>query len=284
QYRPDLAGYPSTNDAREGTQPLLQAIGAGVVDMQEVQVHPTGFIDPANTTAPVKILAAEVLRGEGGILLAGTGKRFVNELDTRAAVTKAIETQCVPLPITPTEAGATKQWAAWLVLDAAAAERVASHLGFYRFKKLMIDTTVGELQKQLPDALETIRTYSRNIKAGTPDPLGRSTFGAWALDPDAVDEQTPVVVGRITPVVHFTMGGVTIDSDAAVLDGQGKAIEGLWAAGEITGGLHGDNRLGGSSLLECVVFGRRAGDQAARFWKARHGDAGAAGAAVKDEL
>ena len=69
QYRPDLVGFPSTNEARPGTQPLLTAVGAQLLDMDQVQVHPTGFIDPANPASPVKFLAAEVLRGEGGVLL-----------------------------------------------------------------------------------------------------------------------------------------------------------------------------------------------------------------------
>ncbi|KAI5288361.1 hypothetical protein KEM54_005269, partial [Ascosphaera aggregata] len=276
QYRPDLSGYPSTNDAREGTQPLLQEIGAGVVDMKKVQVHPTGFIDPADPTANIKILAAEVLRGEGGILLTGTGERFVNEMTTRDAVTAAIKSNANILDVPAGAKGATKQWETWLVLDKTSAEKMGSHLGFYRFKKLMTDMTIGDLQKHLPNAMETIKSYSRNITTSTPDPFGRTTFGAWTLDPDSIDESTPITAGRITPVVHFTMGGVTIDSDAAVVDTDGEKIKGLWAAGEITGGLHGDNRLGGSSLLECVVFGRKAGLEAAQWWKQRYGYASAA--------
>ncbi|KAI5299558.1 hypothetical protein KEM56_003147 [Ascosphaera pollenicola] len=272
QYRPDLVGYPTTNDYREGTQPLLQEIGAGVVDMKEVHVHPTGFVDPADPTAHVKILAAEVLRGEGGILLAGTGERFVNELGTRAQVTAAIQKNAEMIPV-PADAKdpATQQWEVWLVLDKTSAEKMASHLGFYRFKKLMVDMTIGDLSKHLPNALETIRSYSRNIATSTPDPFGRASFGSWTLE--EVDESTPITAGRITPVIHFTMGGVTIDSDATVINTEGEKIEGLWAAGEITGGLHGDNRLGGSSLLECVVFGRRAGNEAATWWKEHYGEA-----------
>jgi FAD-dependent fumarate reductase len=74
-----------------------------------------------------------------------------------------------------------------------------------------------------------------------------------------------VHVGNNTQIVHFTMGGVAINEDAQVLEMRGgglEAIPGLLAAGEITGGIHGDNRLGGSSLLECVVFGRIAGAKA----------------------
>ena len=69
----------------------------------------------------------------------------------------------------------------------------------------------------------------------------------------------------MTPVLHYTMGGLEVDSESRVLDKQGKPILGLFAAGEIAGGVHGANRLGGSSLLGCVVFGRVAGDSAAAY-------------------
>ena len=74
----------------------------------------------------------------------------------------------------------------------------------------------------------------------------------------------------MTPITHFTMGGAAINDNSQILVSDGassdlKPVQGLWAAGEITGGLHGDNRLGGSSLLECVVFGRAAGQGAAAY-------------------
>merc|ERR1712223_191285 len=72
----------------------------------------------------------------------------------------------------------------------------------------------------------------------------------------------PFYVAIITPVIHYCMGGLEIDVDSAVVDGKGKAIPGLYAAGEVAGGVHGNNRLGGNSLLDCVVFGRVAGKHA----------------------
>ena len=69
----------------------------------------------------------------------------------------------------------------------------------------------------------------------------------------------------MTPVLHYTMGGLEIDAEARVIDKSGKPIPGLFAAGEVAGGVHGANRLGGSSLLGCVVFGRVSGDTAAAY-------------------
>ena len=251
KYRPDLAGYPSTNDPRPGTQPLLTAAGAQLVDMDQVQVHPTGFVDPANSSLPLKFLAAEVLRGEGGILLIN-GKRFINELDTREKVANAITS-------TPSTSDSPKQWTVQVVLDEGAYNAAKSHIDFYIFKKLMKKTTISELA---PGALESIKQFVDAVSGNTADSFGRVTFANWTLkDPTP---ESVVYVGTVTPVVHFTMGGVLINEKSEILKEDGKRIEGLWGAGEVTGGVHGGNRLGGSSLLECVVFGRIAGDQVAQ--------------------
>ncbi|KAK7179051.1 Flavocytochrome c [Paraphaeosphaeria sporulosa] len=254
QYRPDLAGYPSTNDPRPGTQPLLTAVGAQLIDMEYVQVHPTGFVDPAAPSSPLKFLAAEVLRGDGGILLLN-GKRFVDELDTREKVTGAI-TATLPEQALP------KQWSVQLVLDEGVYEAARSHVDFYIFKGLMKRSTISDLA---PGALGEISRYSQVVRGEEADPFGRTQFAHWKLK-----EPTPesvVYVGTVTPVVHFTMGGVVINEKAEVLKKDDERIEGLWAAGEVAGGVHGANRLGGSSLLECVVFGRVAGDECVEYIK-----------------
>ncbi|KAL2221151.1 FAD dependent oxidoreductase [Thermoascus aurantiacus ATCC 26904] len=285
-HRPDLAGLPTTNDPRESALPLLTSIGARLVDMDRVQVHPTGFVDWSTHPARrVKILAAEALRGAGGILLLDDGRRFVDELGTRQHVTETITKIARPLDDLPPEEGSPlsgppRQWRVRLVLDEASAAACASHTDFYRFKGLLSQTTIGELG---PAALDSLREYADAVAGRKPDPFGRKAFGSWALtDPERdVRPDTVVYAGDVTPVVHFTMGGVAVNERAEVLatgtgtsgtgDGEGeqeeeKVIPGLWAAGEATGGLHGDNRLAGSSLLECVVFGRIAGDGAAAFF------------------
>ncbi len=106
----------------------------------------------------------------------------------------------------------------------------------------------------------TIENY-RKYKDAKKDPFGKDTFPVVF----SVDE--PLHVALITPSIHYTMGGLTIDSQGQVLkkgtkEGEHVPIKGLFAAGEVTGGLHGENRLAGNSLLECVVFGRRAAKSA----------------------
>ncbi|KAL4892876.1 FAD binding domain-containing protein [Aspergillus ambiguus] len=256
QYRPDLSGLPSTNDAREGSQPLLEQIGGALIDMDQVQVHPTGFVDQKDPSAAVKFLAAEALRGEGGILLLGEGRRFVNELDTREHVTNAVMGSATQLD------GPMRQWDVSLLLDEGTVSALASHVEFYVWKGLMHKTTASELSSE---AFRTLQDYADGVAGRKDDTFGRKAFGNWTLTdvkPDSV-----VYTGKVTPVTHFTMGGAIFDEYSRVLDKNGTAIQGLWAAGEVTGGLHGQNRLGGSSLLECVVFGRIAGDRAAAFYK-----------------
>lgn len=254
-YRPDLAGFPSTNEARPGSQNLLTAIGAQLVDMEEVQVHPTSFIDPKDPLNPVKFLAAELLRGEGGILLNREGKRFVNEMGTRKFVTDSI---------TGLEAkeDSPRQWDVSLVLDEGVYENASAHVDFYVFKELMRKTSLSRLGIE---AVETIIGYAESAEGKNKDRLGRRSFGHWRLKSEDVTGETVVYVGNVTPAVHFTMGGVVINEHSELLNQHGERIRGVWAAGEVAGGVHGGNRLGGSSLLECCVFGRIAGNAAVEF-------------------
>ncbi|KAK5659270.1 hypothetical protein OQA88_1362 [Cercophora sp. LCS_1] len=260
RYRADLGGLPSTNEARKGMHDLLVGVGATLVDMESVQVHPTGFVDPKDIGARVKFLAAEMLRGEGGVLLY-KGKRFVNELDTRDRVSQKI----MDLEPVEGEDGGLKQWDVQLVLDPGAAQAAEGHVGFYLFKGLLQKKRFSELDKTTK---MTLKEVGETVRENKTDPFGRPGFGHWKLFVEDSEEDPEVVVGRVTPIVHFTMGGVVIDDHARVLSSdlgtEPKPIPGLWAAGEITGGIHGDNRLGGSSLLECVVYGRIAGHEAAK--------------------
>ncbi|KAI0003886.1 Flavocytochrome c [Xylariaceae sp. FL0662B] len=259
KYRPDLRGVPSTNEARAAPHPILGVAGAQFVDMANVQVHPTGFVDPGDPGAGFKFLAAEALRGEGGILLsAASGERFVDELQTRDVVTAAV------MALPSADVGETRQWNVSLLLDPGACEAAASHVGFYLWKGLMQKKKVKDLQ---PAVIASIDKYAAMVAAGEPDALGREAFGHWRLPPGEANREEEVCVGTVTPVVHFTMGGAAFNTKAQVLrktDDKLEPIPGLWAAGEVAGGVHGANRLGGSSLLMCVVFGRIAGIEATK--------------------
>ncbi|RSL85144.1 hypothetical protein CEP52_016231 [Fusarium oligoseptatum] len=259
RYRPDLKGIPSTNEERPGSHDILTAVGAELLDMDSVQIHPTGFVDPASPNTMLKFLAAEMLRGEGGILLSSAGSRFVNEMETREHVSKAV----MELPAATDGDGTIKQWDVTILLDPGASEASANHISFYEWKGLMKKVKVRDLE---PAAIAAVDKYAKAVAEGAEDEFGRKTHGRWTLKSGEENRDQDIYIGRVTPIVHFTMGGVAIDEKAHVLrkrDDKLVPIPGLFAAGEITGGIHGDNRLGGSSLLECVVYGRTAGAEIA---------------------
>lgn len=102
-----------------------------------------------------------------------------------------------------------------------------------------------------------ITKYNSHAQQQVADEFGKDTF------PTTFSPNERISVAYVTPAIHYTMGGLAYNENCQVLSTSGKPIEGLYAAGEVTGGLHGKNRLAGNSLLECVVFGRRAGKKAA---------------------
>ncbi|CCF58198.1 hypothetical protein KAFR_0E00440 [Kazachstania africana CBS 2517] len=251
KYAPDLVKLPTTNGAQTtgDGQRILEKLGADMIDMDQIQVHPTGFIDPADRTCAWKFLAAEALRGLGGILLnPSTGKRFVNELSTRDVVTDAIQTQ-----------GPKEENRSLLVMGEGIYDVLKNNLDFYMFKKLVKKVTLKEVVDnfKLPITAEELAQELTQYQTNSADQYGRAlvtkNFG------ENINAHTSVFIGEVTPVVHFTMGGAKINSKAEVVNKDGSILaKGLYAAGEVSGGVHGANRLGGSSLLECVVFGRTA--------------------------
>jgi flavocytochrome c len=251
KYRPDLINLPTTNGDHctgDGLQ-MVMNIGGASVDLKWVQVHPTGLVNPKEPDARLKFLAAEALRGVGGIMLDKNGKRFVNELGTRDYVTGKMW-ECNSAPYR-------------LVLNGKASNEISWHCAHYVGRGLMkrfegIESLARELNVNV-DILKTTFKEHNEAEKSKNDKFGKKFFhnGPW-IDNDIFH------VAIITPVVHYTMGGIKIDKDACVLSDKDKPIKGLYAAGEAAGGVHGINRLGGSGLLGCVVFGRVAGDSASK--------------------
>lgn len=245
-YRPDLVSFPTTlgsHTTGDGIR-LAAQLGADLVDMEFVQLHPTGFVDRADPSHPVKALAAEVLRGAGAILVdPQTQRRFVNELGTRKHVTD------VMLSLMRRRSGADGE-VFWLILSDKAASAVGRLAEVYLNRKLLLRIDHREeLSREVGAAiLDTLRSYSNTSIA---DQFGRVDKEGLPFDTSSF-----WLVGQVTPVVHYTMGGVRIDSFGRVLDKSGQPIPGFFAVGEVSGGVHGENRLGGNSLLECTVYGR----------------------------
>ncbi|KAL7620635.1 Osmotic growth protein [Parahypoxylon ruwenzoriense] len=255
QHRPDTIGLATTNGshATGDGQKMVMAIGGNGIDLDKVQVHPTGLVDPKDPGSKSKFLAAEALRGEGGLLLNADGDRFCDELGHRDYVSGMMwkEKEKGKFPIR-------------LVLNSKASNTLDFHTRHYSGRGLMKKMTGKELAKEIgctPEHLQkTFTTYNAIAEGKQKDPWGKKFFQNMPLD-----ISDSFHVSLMEPVLHFTMGGVEINDKAQVLNHEKKPFDGLYACGELAGGVHGANRLGGSSLLGCVVYGRVAGDSASNY-------------------
>ncbi|RKF83286.1 Fumarate reductase [Golovinomyces cichoracearum] len=255
KYRPDTFHLSSTNGvhATGDGQKMVMAIGGNGIDMDKVQVHPTGLVDPKDPSSKWKFLAAEALRGEGGLLLNADGDRFCDELGHRDYVSGEMwkEKKKGKFPIR-------------LILNSKASKVLDFHTRHYSGRGLMKKMTGKELAEEIGCSAmhlqSTFHEYNEIAKGKKKDPYGKKFFHNFPLDVEDF-----FYVALMEPVLHFTMGGVEINDKSQVLNGEGKPFDGLYACGEIAGGVHGANRLGGSSLLGCVVYGRVAGESASSY-------------------
>ena len=245
EYKPSLEGFGSTNSPAitgEGIK-MVKAVGGDLVDMTEIQTHPT-------VVHKKTAMITEAVRGEGAILVNREGKRFVSELETRDVVSKA-------------ELEQTGK-SAFLVFDQEVREKLGAINGYVRKGFTVEGATVEELAKKIGvDAkglVDTMAKYNGYVKAGED-----KDFGKTALPRELV--KAPFYAIEVSPAVHHTMGGVRINTNAEVLTADGKVIPGLFAAGEITGGVHGANRIGGNAVTDITVYGKTAGENAADFAK-----------------
>jgi succinate dehydrogenase/fumarate reductase flavoprotein subunit len=252
---------------------MAMAAGADTVDLEWVQVHPTGMIHPEEPDAKVKFLAAEALRGVGGILLDADGNRFCNELGRRDYVTGMMwKNKGVKL-------GNTTGF--FLCLNSKASKEMNWHAKHYMGRGLMkfyksLNELAAAYKFDVKNIEAAFKEYNENADKQAKDPEngpydaygGGKAWDKWGKKfyhnlPMKVDDEYHVAI--VTPVIHYCMGGVQMNDGAEVLDKQGKVIPGLLVAGEAMGGVHGKNRLGGNSLLDCVVFGRVSGRSAAKY-------------------
>ncbi|KRL90373.1 flavocytochrome c [Limosilactobacillus ingluviei] len=242
RFRPDLVNYKTTNQpgaTGDGLQ-LAEAVGAELMQMDLIQIHPTVQQDH-----PHVYLIGEAVRGEGAILVNDQGQRFVNELATRKIVSNAIT--------------ALPAHSAYLILDQGIRDHVKA-LEFYDQVGLVVHgATLAELAAKLqidPGNLQaTVTAWNTAVQAHHDEAFHRTTGMERGI------EQPGFFAIHVAPAIHYTMGGIHITPKTQVLDGNGQVIPGLFAAGEVAGGLHGNNRVGGNSIAETVVFGRQAGQQ-----------------------
>ena len=244
QYRPDLKGTVTTNAPGATGDGIImaQALGADLVDIEQIQLHPT----VEQTTS---ILITESVRGDGAILVNQKGERFTNELLTRDAVSAA-------------ELEQEGQYA-YIIFDQKLRDNLKAIEKYVKSNITVEGETIEQLAEQLsidPATLaKTLADWNEIVANQRDTQFGRTTGMKEDLS------TPPYYAIKIAPGIHHTMGGVKINTQAEVIDVNGQAIPGLFAAGEVTGGVHGGNRLGGNAVADIVIYGRIAAASAIAY-------------------
>lgn len=226
---------------------MAQEISASLVGMEHIQLLPMG--DPKTGS-----LSGNIEQGvQNRIFVNKEGNRFVDEGARRDVMTKGLMEQTdsfmwviVDKHSYPT--GDTKNNFNETIDDLVAAGRA--------YKADTLEDLAKQIGADPANLVNAVENFNKAVDGTISDEFGRTLFA------DKIDT-APYYAGARVPTVHHTMGGVEINEQAQVLDTNGNVIKGLYAAGEVTGGIHGTNRLGGNALADIAVFGRIAGESAA---------------------
>eukprot|EP00755_Sulcionema_specki_P015712 Sspe_Gene.979::Locus_330_Transcript_14_15_Confidence_0.149_Length_2472::g.979::m.979 len=232
KLRPEYMELPTTNGTHctgDGIK-MATAVGADTVDLDMVQVHPTALVHPNEPDAKVKFLAAEALRGAGGIFLDREGNRFVDELQKRDFVTGAM--------------WAHNKGPYRLVLNGKSSKSIEWHCLHYEGRGLMKKYVGAEsLAKEMGISVDAIRRTFDEINEAAEkqqDRFGRKFFVNLPLQTDDT-----FYVGIVTPVIHYTLGGLRCNADAQVLGKDGRPVPGLFWGGGWPAGCTGRTASGG---------------------------------------
>ena len=241
EFRPELEGFSTTNhDGATGDGiTMAQEVGADLMQIEQIQIHPT-------TDPKTGYLFTEGLRGDGAILVNKEAKRFTDELLTRDVVSQNILKQTDKM--------------AYLIVNQEMADENKSLVGYIENDYATKGEDLASLAKEMgldgATLQETLDKYAGFVKNGKDDEFGRVHLNVSL-------EEGPYYAIPVTPGIHHTMGGLKVDPQTHVLNKDGQVITGLYAAGELTGGVHGGNRIGGNAVADIIVFGRIAGQTAA---------------------
>ena len=220
---------------------LAYDAGAELMDMEFVQFHPTGMVWPPSVRG---ILVTEGVRGEGGVLLNREGRRFMFDDIPENYRAQTADNEDEGWRYTQGDKAArrppellTRDHVARAIVREVREGRGSPHGGVF--------LDIAWIKRRMPNADEHIRKKLPSM------------YHQFKQLADIDITAQPMEVG---PTTHYMMGGVRVDGDS-----QMSTVPGLFAAGEVAAGLHGANRLGGNSLSDLLVFGKRAGEYAARF-------------------
>ena len=254
KYNPKIDERFKTTDAPGTTGEALymaERAGAQLVNMGYIQTYP--ICDPIS--GAIELIADA--RFDGAIMLNQEGKRFVEELQRRDVLSEAILNQT-----------GRYCWVLWNDNIGKISNTVKAHANEYEaFTKQGIMTTCDDL-KCIADFTKIPFDQLRKTVKRVSDMAGKGNDKDFNHRAGLMDmQQGKYYVIKAVPSTHHTMGGVRINEKAEALTAEGKVIPGLWAAGEVTGVTHGTNRLGGNAYTDIIVFGRIAGEAAAKAAK-----------------
>ena len=254
KYNPKIDERFKTTDAPGSTGEALymaERAGAQLVNMGYIQTYP--ICDPIS--GAIELIADA--RFDGAIMLNQEGKRFVEELQRRDVLSEAILNQT-----------GRYCWVLWNDKIGSISNTVKAHANEYEaFTKQGIMTTCDDL-KCIADFTKIPFDQLQKTVKRVSDMAGKGNDKDFNHRSGLVDmQQGKYYVIKAVPSTHHTMGGVRINEKAEALTAEGKVIPGLWAAGEVTGVTHGTNRLGGNAYTDIIVFGRIAGEAAAKAAK-----------------
>ncbi len=245
KYRPEYAGFNTTNHAGATGDAVdfLKKVDAQFIQMEQIQTHPTVVVGSG-------IMITEAVRGNGAILVNRDGKRFASEMLPRDAMSAAILSQ--------------NGKSAFLVFDQGIRESLKAIESYDAQGLLTSGNTPQELAQKLgipaDTFAQTIETYNQYQKNGND-----LDFARKGNEMPRALEKSPYYAVEIAPAIHHTMGGLKINTNAQVLNNSNQVIPGLFAAGEVTGGVHGANRLGGTAVADIVIYGRIAANSAIKY-------------------
>lgn len=228
---------------------MAQKIGADVVDMNKIQLYPICDVETGKL-----LYTGDTRLTSGAIIVNKSGKRFVEELDTRRAISMAIKQQ--------EDSVAYQIWDEDSTIKSGILEHHSLEAkNLIENKKMIKANSIEEIAEFLDldkeNLKETIKKFNEDSENGKDTLFNLRRLGFKI-------EKAPFYCIKAVPAVHHTMGGIKINKEAMVLNKNGDVIKGLFATGEVTGGIHGNNRLGSVSIADITVFGIIAGINASK--------------------
>ena len=237
--------------------------GAVLIDQRQAEIYPTCFVDLLDRFNRHKILAPDLFRELGGILLNKRGKRFCNEMGNRRYVGQSILKNCDIV----TDPNIIKQYEGFLIINEEIKEKFGEKVDDYisngymkkykSFDEFSQDMNISEYYTNIR---KSILNYNQGFEQKR-DIYGKQTF------PTKFKMGEIIYVGIITPCTFHTLGGLAISENAEILNENKKPIRGLFAAGEIIGAIHGQMSMQGNILTQSLVFGRLAAKSAVNYIK-----------------